>query len=706
VWVAAATVMWLPTSGAVASTSALPAGSVTVQMRGNGHGHGMSQYGARGAALQGLSATQILAFYYQGAKLTTLGASTIRVRISGTGTTTTVLAASDLHVTGISGALVATGVSKFRLVASGTGLALQKLLGSTWTATATPHLPSTAQFSRTSGAGIRLYLADGTSTTYRGVLTAVRSGSGVVTVNRVSLDGYTAGVTPRESPASWPANAVHAQAIAARSYGRYAVEHPSGGAYDICDTTQCQVYGGMTHYNSSGTVLWTEDLDALSGNSNMVLRYNGQTIFAQFSASDGGWTVDGGQPYLVAKQDPYDSAASGDPYLSWSRTVSVSSIASYYGLAKATAIEFTGRDGHGTWGGRVTSAYVDGVDSQGNSKRVATTGFGLQAAMGLPTTWFWIQPNQMPRGHIDSFVAAAPHVVEISGWTFDPDHLEKPGRLVLTIDHAAQPAQSTTLARPDVKTAFSTTTNVLGFSARFTVSPGWHTACLYGVDQDGLGQRQIMCVAVRMVDPLGSVDSVTLSGLHTVKVAGWSFDPSHDANPGKIQPYLDRNPLAASATTLQRLDVQRVYHTMGSTFGYALSLTVPGGDHTVCVYGIDQDGAGSVPLRCQSITVPQDPLGHVEQVHHVAAGYQLEGWTFDPDQNGGSTKIQVWIGDVLASTISATALRADVQSAYDLANAAVGFSATVPASTAKHTIKVVGVNTGAGANTVLVNGYI
>ena len=37
---------------------------------GYGHGHGMSQYGAQGAALQGLTYQQILAFYYPG---TTLG---------------------------------------------------------------------------------------------------------------------------------------------------------------------------------------------------------------------------------------------------------------------------------------------------------------------------------------------------------------------------------------------------------------------------------------------------------------------------------------------------------------------------------------------------------------------------------------------------------------------------------------------------------
>ena len=42
---------------------------LTVQGHGYGHGHGMSQYGAEGAARQGLGHREILAFYYPGTRL-------------------------------------------------------------------------------------------------------------------------------------------------------------------------------------------------------------------------------------------------------------------------------------------------------------------------------------------------------------------------------------------------------------------------------------------------------------------------------------------------------------------------------------------------------------------------------------------------------------------------------------------------------------
>ena len=40
--------------------------TLRIQGRGYGHGHGMSQHGAEGAAREGLSAAEILSFYYPG----------------------------------------------------------------------------------------------------------------------------------------------------------------------------------------------------------------------------------------------------------------------------------------------------------------------------------------------------------------------------------------------------------------------------------------------------------------------------------------------------------------------------------------------------------------------------------------------------------------------------------------------------------------
>ena len=370
-----------------------PSGSITVTGNGNGHGHGMSQYGARGAAIAGLTAAQIVAFYYPNTTLATLAPwLQIRVYLPSAGGNTCIQAVPGLSATGL-GALRTAGVTRFRLVPYGSGLALQQgtgpgCTGAGWS-TYAAGLPAQVDLSSSRGY-VHMYRSDGTSTDYRGSIGALRSGSGELTINRVSLDDYAMGVAPREMPASWQSAAVQAQAIAARSYGEYAREHNTGRPYDICDTDWCQVYGGMTHYDAAGNVLWRDDPAAVAGNANRVIQYRGATAFTQFSASDGGWTVDGGQPYLIAKADPYDDAASGDPYLDWTRTVPVAQIAAYFGLREVSSVVITSRDGHGAWGGRVLAGQVVGTTSTGASRTISTTGWGLQAAMGLLHNWFTI----------------------------------------------------------------------------------------------------------------------------------------------------------------------------------------------------------------------------------------------------------------------------------------------------------------------------
>jgi SpoIID/LytB domain protein len=364
---------------------------LVVTYRGNGHGHGMSQYGAFGAAKQGLTFPKILAFYYPGTKLAVAPAvARMRVLITAAGSTATLAAESNLVVSGSSTVLPTTNIRKYRLVvnpANSSGLLLQKLpstTGATWHNV--KALPDNAEFHRVGYPSMRLYLPGGASTRYYGVLRATRiSSTRVETINRVTYDKYAQGVAPQEVPASWPRAAVDAQAVAARTYGDYAAHHPANPNYDICDTSMCQVYGGHAHYDASGKIVYTDFAPAATDTSNQVLQYAGAPVFAQFSASNGGWTVDGGQPYLVAEQDPYDTAPT-DPYIDAKKTITVASLASAFGLAKITSLTIS-RDGHGTFGGRVLSV----VAHNGTTAKTQDGSF-LQGALGLGTTWIQLTP--------------------------------------------------------------------------------------------------------------------------------------------------------------------------------------------------------------------------------------------------------------------------------------------------------------------------
>jgi SpoIID/LytB domain protein len=192
-------------------------------------------------------------------------------------------------------------------------------------------------------------------------------------------------------PAGWEQAALDAQAVAARTYAVNALQSPASGEYDICATTMCQVYGGRRHFDTDGTLLWSQYVPAAKDTSLQVLTYDGAPAFTQFSASNGGWTVSGGQPYMPAKADPYDTVQrSFDPYINASVKVSVSSVAGYFGLAKLRSLRITSRDGHGAWKGRVLAGTVTGTDSAGHAKTVRATGYDFAWAFGLGTTWLKI----------------------------------------------------------------------------------------------------------------------------------------------------------------------------------------------------------------------------------------------------------------------------------------------------------------------------
>jgi stage II sporulation protein D len=88
---------------------------------------------------------------------------------------------------------------------------------------------------------------------YRGkLILRVRKGK-LQVVNTLPLEDYLLGVVPLEMPPSFPPEALKAQAIAARSWTvRNRHKHEADGA-DVCDSTHCQTYGGVTAEKESTT---------------------------------------------------------------------------------------------------------------------------------------------------------------------------------------------------------------------------------------------------------------------------------------------------------------------------------------------------------------------------------------------------------------------------------------------------------------------
>ncbi len=348
---------------------------ITIKGHGYGHGHGMSQYGAEGAARQGLTYRQIANFYYPG---TTWGTARGRVRVQISADTTddlVVLARSRLRLhdsgTGSVTRLPANGATRWRIMVNSAGEDRVGYLTDRWR----PWRGLEGEGAFSAGrAPVTLVTPSGLRR-YRGRLAAdapTTGGRARNTINTLSLENYLKGVVPLEMPASWSTAAVRAQAVAARTYAAYERAHRTG---PLCDTTSCQVYGGFDAEHPASN-------DAVVATAHEALLHKGAPAFTQFASSSGGWTAAGWMPYLPARADPYDGWA-GNPVHSWSTRISDTLIESRWpALGNLTRIRVTQRDGNGEWGGRVGS-----VTLVGGRGRVTVSGDTLRAVLGLRSSW-------------------------------------------------------------------------------------------------------------------------------------------------------------------------------------------------------------------------------------------------------------------------------------------------------------------------------
>jgi SpoIID/LytB domain protein len=159
---------------------------------------------------------------------------------------------------------------------------------------------------------------------YRGAIDVVRSGGGVAVVNQLAFEEYLLGLS--EMPPRWPTEALKAQAIAARSYALYEMQAGQGTAAravgaDICATDACQVYTGLRHERQEAAAAWAAAVTATAG---QVLLYKGRPVMAEYSSSNGGQSVSGGQPYLRAVNDPDDALS---PLHHWQVSIPLDTIA-------------------------------------------------------------------------------------------------------------------------------------------------------------------------------------------------------------------------------------------------------------------------------------------------------------------------------------------------------------------------------------------
>ncbi|HIE12463.1 MAG TPA: SpoIID/LytB domain-containing protein [Desulfotomaculum sp.] len=171
---------------------------------------------------------------------------------------------------------------------------------------------------------------NGISRHYRGNLTIRLNEGRLLLVNELPLEEYLYGVVPCEMPPLWPAEALKAQAVAARSYALYAIKYGGGVFYDVLATQASQVYRGLDAECTATT-------DAVDQTRGLVLVKNDRIVPAYFHSSDGGYTEDSEDVWrayvssIRGKPDPYDRHPE-NPHYDWSIRYSVYELAAHLSL--------------------------------------------------------------------------------------------------------------------------------------------------------------------------------------------------------------------------------------------------------------------------------------------------------------------------------------------------------------------------------------
>ena len=326
--------------------------------RGYGDGVGMSQYGAYGLAQEGRTYRQIMRHYFTGIELERVENQRIRVLLT-----------SGVGSIPFSGAKQACGkqIHASRTYAFGlsaSGVELRRAGGS--------RIKGCGQEGAAAGGDSVLWKENGR---YRGKLVGRDVGGSLYVINDVALESYIGGVIPGEMSTSWPAEALRAQAVAARSYGL--ATRIAGNGYDLYDDTRSQVYGGMR--------VETQATDnAIDATRREVITAGDRVAEAFFFSTSGGQTENSEfvymepRSYLKSVNDPFDGIS---PFHRWqvrfTNAEMESRLGPYFaGRLQKIKILQTGISP------RIVRARV-----VGSSDSSVVSGNSLRYALGLRSTW-------------------------------------------------------------------------------------------------------------------------------------------------------------------------------------------------------------------------------------------------------------------------------------------------------------------------------
>ncbi len=202
---------------------------------------------------------------------------------------------------------------------------------------------------------------------YRGDAVQLADGS---IVNTLPLEEYLYSVVPHEMSPSWPAAALAAQAICARTYVLRR-SNPQR-AYDVVPSELDQIYTGVAAESTQGRA-------AVDASTGLVLRFGPSFAQAMYSSCCGGRTEAshdawGGAP-ISYLNGVVCTTCTDSPYYRWNRELGLSAIEQEFSrelqpVAPLQALTEAGVDGSGRISGFILQGQRGAITVKGSAFRL------------------------------------------------------------------------------------------------------------------------------------------------------------------------------------------------------------------------------------------------------------------------------------------------------------------------------------------------
>ncbi len=321
---------------------------------------------------------------------------------------------------------------------------------------------------------------------------------------------------------------------------------------------------------------------------------------------------------------------------------------------------------------------------------------GSDSSLGCRTVTV---PGGNPKGEIkDMWTTEAG--ISLWGWAYDPDVLASPVSVSVQVDSswyswtANQPYAVLEQTYPGVGQNH-------GWGSTVPAAAGNHTVCVYLVNQGPGADTSLGCrtVTVPGGNPKGEIKDMwtTQAG---ISLWGWAYDPDVLASPVAVSIQVDSNWYLWQANQPYAV-LEQTYPGVGQNHGWGSTVPAAAGNHTVCVYLVNQGPGTDTSLGCRTVTVPGgNPKGEIKDMWTTPGGISLWGWAYDPDVLASPVSVSVQVDSSWYSW-TANQSYAVLEQTYPGVGQNHGWGSTVPAAAGNHTVCVYLVNQGPGTDTSL-----